>query len=455
MIVGVLSVKAIDLADAWFVGRLGAEPLAAISFAFPIVMTLVSLSIGLGSGASSVLARAIGGNGGAQARRAQRRIVGGALLLTAVLSLAAGVVGGFAIAPLLALLGADGERLADAVTYMRIWFAGGVFLFVPVVATGLLRAAGHGVAPALLMALTALLNIALDPLFIFGIGPMPALGLAGAAVATVIARVVVTAITLWFLCHTRLLALDPRSAVAGLATHAAEMARVGGPAALSTSLNPVAIAVVTAAVATIDASAVAAFGVAARIQDFAVVPLLALSSASAPVAGQNSGAGETGRTRRALYWCAAISLAWSVIVAAGLLLGGTRLVGWFTASEVVLAHATTYLSIVPVSYVGYGLTIATSAAMNGLGRSAVSLALSGGRAMLLLAPAAWLGVLWAGFSGLAFGTLAANFVSGVIALSLVRRHALTVRARPASREGAPVPTARVRPPVAALGRARS
>lgn len=264
-----------------------------------MVLTLISLSVGLGSGASSVLSRAIGRAGeSAQAEALQQQIVGGALLLTTVLALLIGGAGILAIEPLLALLGAEGERLADGVAYMRVWFAGSIFLFVPVVASGLLRASGHGVSPALLMAATA--------------------------------------------------------------------------------------------VATLGSSQVAAFGLAARIQDFAVVPLLA----------------------------------------------GEWLLGGFTDADEVTRDGLVYLSIVPISYVGYGITIATGAAMNGLGRSATSLPLSGGRAMLGLVPAAWLGVMFAGFNGLALGTLAANLAAGAVALALIRFPPLTARGSPPARRGA-------------------
>ncbi|MDX1509032.1 MAG: MATE family efflux transporter, partial [Woeseiaceae bacterium] len=193
MIGGILMVKAVGLADAYFVGQLGEEALAAISFTFPVVMTLISLAIGLSAGASSVLSRAIG-NSADPAE--QQGIVTAAVFIAIAISILLGAVGYFGIGYVLALMGASGNILADATAYMQIWFVGAVFLILPIAINGLLRSTGDGVSPALLMSGIAVLNIGLNPVFIYGLGPAPDLGMQGAAVATVSARAVSTVIAL-------------------------------------------------------------------------------------------------------------------------------------------------------------------------------------------------------------------------------------------------------------------
>lgn len=423
MIGGVLAVKAIGVSDAYFVGQLGADALAAISFTFPIVMTLISLSIGLSAGASSVLSRAIGND---ESRATQAEIVTGAIALAIGLSLVLSVLGFTLIPLLLKLMGATGQQLDDAVLYMQIWSGGVVFLVLPIAINGMLRATGDGISPALLMTTVAVINIAINPVFIFGLGPVPEFGMQGAAVATISARAVGMLASLWLIWNRNLLSLKLDAIKAGLARWR-EVARIGLPASLSTSLNPMAITVITSAIAAIGSSEVAAYGLATKIQGFIVVPLLALSSATAPFVGQNSGAGEIKRSRESLYLCAIISLAWAVILAIFFLAFGKLLIGLFVDDEAVKDAASLYLMIVPLSYAGYGLVIALSSALNGLGRSGQAMGVSGGRAAIFLAPLAAGGAYLFGFIGVAIGTAAANLVSGLAALGIVKVHPLTER----------------------------
>ena len=423
MIGGILMVKAVGLADAYFVGQLGEEALAAISFTFPVVMTLISLAIGLGAGASSVLSRAIGNSAG---RAEQQGIVTAAVFIAISISILLGAVGYFGIGYVLALMGASGNILADATAYMQIWFVGAVFLILPIAINGLLRSTGDGVSPALLMSGIAVLNIGLNPVFIYGLGPAPDLGMQGAAVATVSARAVSTVIALLLISHRQMLSVSLQRLRDGL-THWRELARVGLPASLSTSLNPIALSIATAAVATLGSAEVAAFGVATKLQSFFLVPLLALSSASPPLVAQNSSAGKIGRSRRTLLWCSGISLAWSVLIAVVIFATAEYWVGYFNDKAEIQEHVLTYLAIVPLSFVGYGITVSLSAAMNGLGRSLTALFIAGGRAMLLLAPAAWIGVMLGGFQGLAIATALTNLLAGTAGLLLIWRHSLTAR----------------------------
>ena len=422
MIGGVLAVKLIGVSDAYFIGQLGEEELAAVSYTFPVVMTLITLAIGLSSGASSVLSRAIGEE---EESAGRGQIVAGALGLALLLSLAVAVLGAASIRTVLGLLGASGRPLDLATSYMYIWFSGMPVLMVPIVVNGILRATGDGTTPALLMSGIAALNIALNPILIYGIGPIPELGVQGAATATILARSAALVASVIILLNRDLLVLGFDALKEG-ASRWAEIIRIGGPAAVSTSLNPVAVSIATAAVATLGTSSVAAFGVAQKVQSIALVPLLALSSASAPLAGQNSGAGETGRTRDMLRWCGIISLIWSAAAAVFFILAGDWLAAQFTDSNAAASQAADYLMIVPLSYAGYGIVISFSAALNGLGRSVQALLLAGGRAMALLAPAAWIGVMLGGFIGFAWATFAANVAAGVIAYIFFRWHSLKV-----------------------------
>lgn len=421
MIVGVFSVKAIDLADAYYVGQLGGDSLAAIGYTFPVMLTLISLSLGLSSGASSILSRAIGSS---SSKQALQEIISGAVAFALAISLLLAVLGGLLIEPLFRVMGASGEVLELALSYMYIWFAGTAFLIIPIAATGLIRATGDGLTPAAILVSIAVLNIGLNPLFIFGAGPIPALGVAGAAIATVLARAVAAAAVIWILWRKEMLVLSGAVWRAGM-NRWQEIAALGLPASLSTSVNPMALSVATSAVATLGAAEVAAFGTATRIESFVIVPMLALSAASAPMVGQNSGAGETERSRQALRWCAGISVSWTLLIALFLMFfSQDLLLPAFTDDAEIQSLAATYLRIVALSLAGYGITVALSAGMNGLGRANTALTIGAGRALVLLAPGVWLGVELAGFAGAAVAIALANVLAGIIAVVVIERHSL-------------------------------
>lgn len=432
MIAGIVAIKTIGLADAYFIGQLGDQALAAISYTFPVTMTLISLAIGLSAGASSVLSRAIGESSD---RDEQREIVAGATLLALLIAVILALAGSLLIGGVLALLGASGQTLADATLYMRIWLIGSLFVVVPIAANGMLRATGDGMSPAILLIVTAILNVGLNPVLVFGLGPAPELGLKGAAVATVTARFVAMVLALAMLWRRGLLAMSSAVLARGVRRWR-EISIIAGPASLSTSLNPVALSLVTGAAASIGDQAVAAFGVVTKIQSMAVVPLLALSAATPALIGQNSAAGCIDRSRAGLLWSAAISAAWAVLVAAGLYLARVPLAGLFSEDDAIVERIGIYLALVPLSYAGYGIVVALSAAMNGLGRPLTALAISGGRALALLAPLAWLGVYLGGFRGLALGVAAANVLAGVVALAILTRHPLTARGDDVSTDAA-------------------
>ena len=423
MIGGIISVKAIGLSDAYFAGQLGEDALTAVSFTFPIVMVLISIAIGLSAGVSSILSRSVGAR--AQMRDRQE-IVSGAFAMAIIFAVMIGLVGAVAAPSILRLVGARGTALADATGYMRIWFGGLVFLLGPVVANGIFRSLGDGRTPALLMTGVAVFNIALNPVFMFGVGTVPGLGIEGAAVATILARASGAVVAIWLLARKGLIKADADLMLAGLKRWRAVL-RIGAPAALSTSVNPIALSISTAAVATLGDPAVAAFGAATKIQSIAVTPLLALSAATAPFAGQNSGADNAGRTRRMLKFAATISLLWALMAAAALFFSGGLLGGLFTNDATINARIALYLQIVPISYVGYGVVISLSSALNGVGRSLTALGLTGLRALVLLAPASWIGVSVADFAGVAWGFLAANAIAGVAALGYVFKGDITER----------------------------
>jgi putative MATE family efflux protein len=420
MVLGIAGVISVSLADTYFLGQLGTEELAAISFTFPVVLTVTSLGIGLGAGASSVLSRAIGGG-----RSDAKRLATDSVLIAALVALLASIAGFLLVRPLFALIGAEGEVLDMTVAYMRIWFLGAPFLVLPIVLQGLIRANGDAVAPSLIMVGGALVNIALDPLLIFGWGAVPALGIEGAAYATLGARaVMVTAAFLVAIRRDRLLTAQMPN-LSEFFSSCKQVLRVGMPAAGSNAINPISISVVTAILATYGNESVAAFGVATRIETLATVPMLALSSAIGPVTGQNWGKSEGERARRALRD------SFVFVVLCGLVLGGLfffssgALAALFSDDTVVQNITRSYLNIVGLTLGGYGVVIVASAALNSVDKALTGLLVTILRSFVLYVPLAFLasrlGPAWVVFGGIAVTNVLAGAIVWFWAFRALRR----------------------------------
>ncbi|MDF1821530.1 MAG: MATE family efflux transporter [Alcanivoracaceae bacterium] len=415
MVVGIVAVLSISLVDAWFVGKLGLEPLAALSFTFPVVFSIASVAIGLGAGAASVVSRAIGTGD----RHRVQRLATDSLLLSVLVVAALSTLGWFTIEPLFRAMGARDQVLGYIVDYMQIWYLGMPFLVVPMVANSLIRADGDSRIPSLMMVFAAIANIGLNPVFIFGLGPIPAMGIQGAAVATVIARALSMMLALFLVFRHRLV-VTGWPGWAELSDSWRHIAQVGLPAGAANVITPFGVGVLTAAMARLGPETVAAFGVATRVETLAAIPMLALSGAIGPVVGQNWGKGEKGRVREALLDCFRFCLVWALVMAVFFWLFAGLVVTWFTDEAAVQSVMITYLQVVPLSLAGYGVIICASAAFNGLGKALVGMGFYLLRTGIFYVP---LGVL-ASFFLPPVGVFAALALANVLAGLVVSRRAL-------------------------------
>ncbi|MCP5092077.1 MAG: MATE family efflux transporter, partial [Gammaproteobacteria bacterium] len=172
MLLGITTLMGQSFIDAWFLGRVGDRALAAYSFGFPILMIVTSIAIGLGAGTSSVVARAIG----AENHRRAKRLVTDSLILSFLITATVSAVGVLTIVPLFRLLGAPEDMIPMIRSFMIILYGGVPFVVVGMVGMSSMRATGDTRLPSKLMIAGALLNVVLDPIFIFGLGPVPAMG---------------------------------------------------------------------------------------------------------------------------------------------------------------------------------------------------------------------------------------------------------------------------------------
>lgn len=410
MLLGIATMMGQGLVDAWFLGKVGDSALAAFSFGFPMLMIITSVAIGLGAGTSSVVARAIG----AGDHRRARRLATDSLLLSFLITASLATVGILTIGPLFRLLGAPPDLIPMIRSFMTILYSGVPFLVVGMVGTSSMRATGDTRLPGKLMIFGALLNVVLDPILIFGVGPIPAMGLDGAATAALLARGTMFVGTLYFLMHRLDMVSFNKPDPVELRKSWSDILHVGLPAAGTNAIIPVAVAVITAMIARYGPDAVAGFGVASRIESMVLVIYYALSSVIGPFVGQNLSAGREGRIQLSLRLCALFCLASGLAIAALLALLSNFVAGLFSQNEAVVSVTRLFLWIVPISYGAYGIVMVVNAAFNGLGKPMPAVYISVTRMIVLYVPLALIGMRWFGIAGI-FGAYAiANLLSGLL-----------------------------------------
>lgn len=409
MIWGVFAIIAFNLVDTYFVGQLGTKPLAAMSFTFPVVMTLGSLSMGLGVGASSVISRAIGEGDRQRVKKFTTNSL--TLAITAVVIFV--IIGLLTIDPLFTALGATPDILPLVRDYMQIWYVGMVFLVVPMVGNSAIRASGNTVTPSLIMIFAAAVNIALDPLLILGIGVFPRMELQGAALATVISRGTTLIAALVVLHFKEKMLYLKLPTIKDTLWCWKDILYVGLPAAASSMINPISIGVITSLLAGFGAEAVAAFGVASRIESFALIAVMALSSSIAPFVGQNWGAKKYARVGKALQLSFVFCLFWGLMATAVLAVTAPTLVAFFNPNPDIVAIASQYLWIVPISYAGAGIIYVASSAFNALGKPIPSVIMTVARMFVLYIPLAYFGGQLYGVNGIFGAACISNFIVGI------------------------------------------
>ncbi len=384
MVWGLLATMSFNVVDTFFVAQLGSEYLAAMSFTFPVVMVLTSLGIGLSAGTSSVVARQIGEGNAQQARR----LATDSVTFTLLISFSVSLVGWLTIEPLFTLLGATPELLPLIREYMSIWYFSAPCLLVPMVSLAALRAMGMSHVQGYIMGFAALLNVVLDPILIFGLLGVPALGLKGAAIATLITRALMLAVSIYILKWRVGMLVSPWVSWQKLKQSWVMVAHVGVPAMAANVIIPLASAVVVILVAGYGTDAVAGFGVAVRIEPVVLIVFYALSGVIGPFFGQNFGAKKMHRLQEALWILTTFCLGLGLLLALLLFFLGAWVASLFSDHPQIIYVAVSYLSVVPISYGAYGIVMSATAAFNGLGTPWPAMTLSLSRVLLIYLPLA-------------------------------------------------------------------
>ncbi|MDA1190996.1 MAG: MATE family efflux transporter [Candidatus Poribacteria bacterium] len=411
MILGILAIFAFNLVDTFFVARLGTDELAAMGFSFPIVFIIGSISMGIGTGATAVIARAIGTG---DHRRVQR-LSTDALILSVAIVGALLIAGYFTIDPMFTAMGASPEVLIHIRDYMTVWYAGIIFLIVPMTANNIIRATGDTKTPGIMMLVAALLNFALDPLMIFGWEFAPRMGIAGAALATVISRAFTLVFAMWVLYYRDKMISCEIPKMRDMMRAWKDILHIGLPTAGTNLIVPMTTAILTGIVAVFGKEAVAGFGVASRIETFALTVVMALSFVIAPYVAQNWGAGKHDRVRDGAMYANRFAMGWGLFVAMLLALFATPIARLFDKNPDVIHTVRLFLWMVPISYGLQGVIMVVSNVFNALHLPFRSAALAFGRMIGLNLPLAYVGAKWYGLYGVFGAACLATVLVGLAA----------------------------------------
>ncbi len=417
VLLGITTMMGQAFVDAWFLGRVGDRALAAHAFSFPILMIVTSVAIGLGAGTSSVVARAIGAH---DLRRA-RRLATDSLFLSFLITAGFCILGVLTINPLFRLLGAPDDMIPMIRSFMLILYSGVPFVVVGMVGMASMRATGDTRLPSKLMILGSILNVLLDPIFIFGLGPIPALGLNGAAVAALLARGVIFVGALYLLRGRLNMISFNRPDPIELRKSWRDILHVGIPAAGTNAIVPIATAIIIVMIAGYGPEAVAGFGVASRIESLVLVMFYALSAVIGPFVGQNLAAGKELRIMEALRLCMIFCVGAGLVGAGILALSAGFLPTLFSDNDDVTRVTRLFLWVAPLGYGGYGLVMVINASFNGLGKPMPGVVVSLLRTIILYVPLALIAEYYFGMIGIFAAYAAANVFTGFVAYAWAKR----------------------------------
>lgn len=407
--IGMLSTFLFQVVDTYFVGQLGAEALAALSFASTIYFLMVGLFIGFSVGISIIIGQAKGANDLKKVKKTTSIALGFCLLLSVSLS---GIIILF-IDPVFQFLGAEANILSLIRDYMIPLLVGIPLLTTGLLIGGILRAMGNVTKPEVLMAVAGIINLFFDYVLIFGKWGFPELGIQGAAYATVLSWIFVILGMFWILIKDKLLhfAIQAENSSKQIIQ---EILALSTPTIATQVIGPFTLMYLTFLLAKQSSLAVAAFGVAGRIETLLMVGILGISTALTPFIAQNAGAKLESRIDEAIRFGGRASTYLGIVVIILLYLFIKPIAGLFSDNLEVINHTAHYFYIVSLSYIFYGLYLVTTSIFNGLKLPVNSLKISLVKALTFTIPCTLIGSFW-GVKGIFIGLALSNILAGIYA----------------------------------------
>lgn len=407
------------VADIFFVAKLGASAVATVGITETFLFLLYSIAMGLSMAVTAIVARRIGEKNGEAASVSAVQ----AILLAVLTSLPVTVVGIFWAQDLLRFMGADAWVVAHGYRYAQWMLGGNAVILLLFVINAIFRGAGDAAAAMRVLWVANAINIVLDPILIFGFGPIPAMGVEGAAIATNIGRGAGVLMQLWILGrgseHLRILR-------ASLQWHGPTMLQM-----VRTSLGGIGQMIIAMTswiflmriLASVSTEAVAGATIAMRVMMFTLMPAWGMSNAAATLVGQNLGAGDAARAQAAVWRIGWMTMAFTLMVSVAFFFWHDGIIRLFTHDAAVIAIGGEWLAILSYSYFVYGWWMVAVQAYNGAGDTMTPTWINLVFFWLIQIPLAWylaLPMAWA-HSGVFWGVFISETAVGLFTLWLFSR----------------------------------
>ncbi|TYL46672.1 MATE family efflux transporter [Marinomonas sp. IMCC 4694] len=402
MLFGILSLMSFQLVDSAFIGQLGVLPLAAQGFTLPIQMLVIGLQVGLGIATTAIISRALGA---AKAEYAKQ--LGGLVLALGSVGMAFFCVLIWLLRqPILTLLSAPDSVFPVIDAYwphflLSAWVGALLYFYY-----SLCRSNGNTMLPGIMMIVTSVLNVILDPIFIFIFD----LGLNGAAMATTVSFGMGALIVAPQVARKHWVTFDWHDI--NVAKSLASIGHIMGPAMISQLLPSVSSVLATKLIAGFGTAAVASWALGSRFEFFSIVAVLALTMSMPPMVGRLLGAGKIGDIRYVVSLACRFVLVFQLLVAVATFVASAPLSRLMTSDAAVTNILHWHLMIVPVSLGSLGICMLMVSVCNALGKSYAALTISALRLFLFFLPCLWIGSEIAGLNGLFVGVLIGNLLAG-------------------------------------------
>ncbi len=376
-----------QLIDAFWVGRLGADAVAAVSVSFPFTFLTISLGAGLAIAGSTLIAQYVG----AKNQKMVDHVAGQTIVMIFLASLLLGALGFFLAPVFLRLMGVTPAVFAGALGFMRVSFVGLIFVFTFSMFQSIMRGTGNVTVPVYIVLGTVILNFLLDPLFIFGWGPFPAAGVMGAAIATLGTQSLAALIGIALLFSGKYgINLHVKDLVPDF-SYVKRAFFLGFPSSIEMSMRALSLTVMTFLVTSFGTLTVASYGVGSNVLQVVIIPALGLSMAISAMVGQNIGAGNLDRAAR--IGRIGAWLGFSVLEGVGILvfIFAPHLVRFFVPdSPEVIAGGAAFLRTISLAWGFIGVQMALSGVLRASGNMVTTMLLTMASQWVLQFPLAYL-----------------------------------------------------------------
>ena len=407
-----------NVVDTFVAGYLSTQALASLSISFPIFFTLIAIGMGVGSGATALIANALGGNDEGTAKRYARQTISFGVLLGITISIIGSLVTPF----LLTLLGAEGTYLTTASNYLVTIFWGSIFITMTFMFNAILNAVGDTKSYRNVLIASFFINSLLSPILAFGWLGFPALNILGIAIAT-IATNALGALYLWLKVRgTGLIKKKSWAQYVPNVKSYLDIAGQGFPASLSMLTISIGAFIITYFVSTFGESTVAGYGVALRVEQIVLIPGIGINIAVLTLIGQNNGAKKYDRIREIIRIAIRYSLYISTFAAVFIFFCSKYVIGIFSDDQAVINSGVGYLSVAAFITWAYGMLFVTDSVFRGLKRPLFPLLMGILRQVILPFPALWFAttVLTLGILGVWWIIFAVVWIAAIIAMICVR-----------------------------------